>query len=145
MKKKKENTSEVDELKNQLVRALADYDNLKKRVEKERAEFGFLANVGFFTRLMPIFDMFESVQKHVEDSGLAITLKELTDKLKEEGFVKIEPKVGEEFDEKMCEAVEVSEAKNKKDGEILEVFLTGWMLENGFIIRPAKVKVNKII
>lgn len=138
---KSDQNPEVEQLKNQLVRALADYDNLQKRIERERSGIKELISAQLLARLLPIFDMFEHVQKNISDPGLAIAIKELDDKLKEEGFVKISPKLGDEFIDEECEAIEAVEDKAKKPGEIVEVLSTGYKLENGFIIRPAKVKV----
>lgn len=147
MKKVKNQTNnkeslELDQLKNQLARALADYDNLQKRIARERETIKELISAQLLARLLPIFDMFEHVQKSLGDSGLAIALKELDDKLTDEGFVKIEPKTGDKFIAEEHEAIEAVSAKNKKTGEIIEIFSSGWKLNNGFIIRPAKVKVS---
>lgn len=140
--KKQHKDVEVIELKNQLARALADYDNLQKRIERERSTLKELVSAQLLTRLLSVFDMFEHVQKSLGDAGLAIALKELDDKLKEEGFIKINPKTGDKFKQEEHEAVEAVSVKSKKAGEIIEVFSPGYKLENGFIIRPAKVKVS---
>src|SRR3989344_5307370 len=95
--KAKESKPEVDTLKNQLARALADYDNLRKRVEREREDFGRVAKVMLLARLLPIYDMLEEAQKHLKDSGLAITIEEFAKVLKEEGIEKIEVNVGDAF------------------------------------------------
>ena len=50
-------TNENQELKAQLVRALADYDNLRKRVEREKEEFEKLANLKLVIRLLPVLDI----------------------------------------------------------------------------------------
>lgn len=144
--KKGKRKSKADELKGQLARALADYDNLRKRVEREREEFGKLANLRLVARFLPVFDMLEGAQKHLADSGLAITIERFVKVLKDEGFEKIEVAPGDEFDEEFHEAVEVVDKKSKGkkgEGKISEVILTGWKLIDGPIIRPAKVKVFK--
>jgi molecular chaperone GrpE len=144
MKKKFTKNEDKNELlKNQLARALADYDNLKKRVEAEREIFDQLATVKVFNRLLPVFDMFEHVQKHLKDSGLAMAMMELRAKIKEEGIEPIEPKAHAPFDEKLHEAVEIVNEKGFENGEITELLLTGWRVKDGRVIRPAKVKVNK--
>lgn len=138
--------NELQELKNQLARALADYDNLRKRVEREREEVEGLVKVMIVSRLLPIYDMIEGAQKHLKDSGLAITIDEFINVLKEEGIEKIPLKPGDKFDEKLHEAIEVvdtSADEKVKEGRISEVILSGWRLNNGPIIRHAKVKVEK--
>ncbi len=133
---------EVEVLKSQLARALADYDNLRKRVEKEREELIKFASLSLFEKLMPVFDMLNQAQKHLNDDGLKGVVGELKRVLKEEGIVEISVSPGEEFNENFHEAIEVEKPKEKeKKGKIAEVFLNGWMLEGGKVIRPAKVKV----
>jgi molecular chaperone GrpE len=144
MKKQKTtkiNEKELEKANNQLARALADYDNLRKRVEREREGFEKIANIKFAVKMLIIFDMIEEAQKHLKDSGIALTLEEFKKILEEEGIEKIEVKQGDGFDEEICEAVEV--VKNGKGGKIVEVVLAGWKFNNGPVIRPVKVKVSK--
>ncbi len=138
--------NELQELKNQLARALADYDNLRKRVEREREEIEGLVKITIVSRLLPIYDMIEGAQKHLKDSGLAITIDEFITVLKEEGIERIEVKPGDKFDEELHEAIEVVDSsvdEKANVGRISEVILSGWRLNNGPIIRHAKVKVGK--
>jgi molecular chaperone GrpE len=141
-KEKKENNKEFEAVHEQLVRALADYDNLKKRVEEEREVFSEVATARLITRFLPIFDMFEQVQKHLNDSGLAIAIGELNEKLKDEGVSPIQPKAGEVFDEHTMEAVDSIETDKVKKGEIVELSLKGWRMRDR-ILRYAKVVVAK--
>jgi molecular chaperone GrpE len=141
MKKKRIHKVEGQEnLREQLARALADYDNLKKRVEKDQAKYYEIAMARFVTRMLPALDMFEQVQMHLKDSGLAIAMDELKGKFAEEGVEAIEPRAGDKFDEKYMEAVEVREGK--RDGEVLELGLKGWKTGDR-ILRHAKVVVGK--
>ncbi len=138
----KNKTKEVEELKNQLARALADYDNLRKRSEKEKESFEKILNARFVGKLLPVFDMIENAQNHLNDSGLAIAIDELFSKLKEEGVARIEPKRGDRFDGELHEAVDSLEQDKLSDGQILETVLKGWIM-NDFVLRPAKVIVAK--
>jgi molecular chaperone GrpE len=139
--RKKVKGKELEDLKNQLARALADYDNLRKRVEREKEGFEETANLKMVVKILPIFDMLVEVQRHLGDPGLAITIEEFKKFLREEGIVKIAAEPDGKFDEKLHEAVEV--AKNGKGGKIVDVILTGWKFTEGPVIRPAKVKVTK--
>ena len=130
-----------EDLKNQLARALADYDNLRKRIEREKEGFEKIANMKFAMKALSVFDMLEETQKHLNDSGLALVIEEFEKILKEEGIGKVEVKPGIEFDEELHEAVEI--VKGGKDGKISDIVLTGWKFIDGPVIRPAKVKVNK--
>lgn len=134
---------ELDNVKMQLARALADYDNLRKRVDRERTEMSELTTYRFVMRFLPIFDMIKDAQKHLNDAGLGISLKVLSDTLKEEGIVEIEAKSGMIFDHELHEAVDTIETDEHNDNEIAEVVLTGYKFIEGPVIRHAKVKVYK--
>ena len=67
---------ELDVVKGMLARALADYDNLNKRVDRERADLGKIASIGIIVRLLPVLDNLESAQMHLQDPGLAISVGE---------------------------------------------------------------------
>jgi molecular chaperone GrpE len=139
---KKITNQELDELKNQLARALADYDNLRKRVEKDKEHFTKIASITLVDKLLPVLDMLKDAQKHLKDSGIEIVISEFEAVLNEEGVVKINTKKGDDFDENLHEVVEVISNK-KSEGKILEIVLEGWRIKNGPVIRPTKVKVGK--
>lgn len=143
-KKKTEDKKELEVLKSQLARALADYDNLRKRVDKERQEIVKLAGVSLFAKLMPAFDMLVRSQKHLEDPGISQVIKEFRSALKEEGIINIEVKKGDKFDENFQEVTEIEPTKDTKlDKTVSEVTLEGWKIEDGPVIRPAQVKVYR--
>lgn len=138
---------EAELLKSQLLRTLADYDNLVKRVEREREVLGKVASVGVITKLLPVLDNLENAQVHLGDSGLAICIGEFKRVLSEEGLTEIDPKVGDEFDENTMEAIEVVDGEEDNNGstaKISEVVLKGWKFNDGQVVRHAKVKVSKI-
>lgn len=130
-------------LKDQLVRALADYDNLRKRYEAEREICVKVAAGKLLVKLLPILDSLKAAQYHLQDPGLAITIKQLEDILKEEGLEEIKTETGVKFDPNLHEAVEVVEGK-EKGAKIKEVVLSGWKFANGPVIRHTKVKATKI-
>jgi molecular chaperone GrpE len=140
-KKKEENSNLelINGLKLQLQRALADYDNLRKRTEIEKEGWFKYAGVRVVGRLLPILDNLESMQKHLNDQGLAITIIEFKKVLKDEGFNEIKPEVGSDFDENRMEAVEAIDGGEK--GKVAELLLPGWLVEDGQVVRHAKVKV----
>lgn len=139
--RKKTKKSEFGDLENQLARALADYDNLRKRVEREREQVEKIAGAKFALKALSVFDMLEEAQKHLKDSGIALTIEEFEKVLKDEGIERIEAGPGTKFNEELHEAVEV--VKARKDGKIADVVLTGWKFRDGPVIRPTKVRVNK--
>ncbi len=134
-------SNELQELKMQLARALADYDNLRKRVEREKEEGKYLSKLVIISRLLPTFDMFTDAQRHLNDPGLGISLKVLQDTLSEEGIVEVDAKTGDAFNEDWHEAIDTTAGTAEQNGTIAEVFLKGYRFTDGPIIRHAKVKV----
>lgn len=143
MKKQKDLAlkNENEELKNQLARALADYDNLRKRVERERGELVQSSSARIVSNLLPIIDMLLNAQNHLQDSGLAIVVQELKEVLKQEGYIEIVTNQGDEFDANLHEAIDTIDGED--EGKIAEILENGWKRTDGFIVRPTKVKVYK--
>ena len=130
---------EVLILKNQLARALADYQNLVKRVEKEKEQFEKFSNLKLILRLLPVLDILKQAQLHTKDAGVAITIKEFEDALKTEGIEELQIKPGDIFNPELHEVVEV--VAGKDNNNISEVVLSGYRFTNGPVIRHARVKV----
>jgi len=145
MKTKSKKKSLVVDLEGKLVRALADYDNLRKRIEREKESFLRFANKGLITKFLVIYDMLDSAQKHAGDSGIAIILDEFKKVLRDEGVEEILVKKGDVFDEELHEAVEAVEGSKVNFGKIAEVLLSGWKFSERQVIRPVKVKVFRRI
>ncbi len=138
----KDKKSKKQELENQLARALADYDNLRKRVDEEKKIWLSFASQRIIERLLPILDMFESALVHTQDQGLAIAIGEFKSVLKDEGLVEIKPSKGVEFDHDHMEAVDTVEVEEENmQGKVFETVSTGWKFNDGPVIRHAKVKV----
>ena len=132
----------MKKLKDQLARALADYDNLKKRTDEEKTTWMKFSSLNIISKLLPVLDMIENAQKHLQDQGLAISIGEFINVLKDEGLVVINPNIGDEFNEDEMEAIEVVEGTS--DNVISEVVVPGWKFKDGIVVRHAKVKVFKV-
>jgi len=139
--KSKNENQELNLVKAQLARALADYDNLRKRVETEREMQSKIASMRIVMRLLAVLDILNNAQKHLADQGLAIGLNEFRKILNEEELEEVSPKIGEIYNQEFDEIVDVVEGK--EDGKIIEVVLTGWRYKDGPVLRHAKVKVEK--
>lgn len=131
--------TEADELKNQLARALADYDNLNKRIEREKQDLETLCSFKIILKLLPILDNLRSALVHLKDSGLAIALKDFEEVLKSEGIEEIKAEKGTVFNHNLHEAVEKVPGE---EGKIVEQVLSGWKYTGGPVIRHAKIKVG---
>ena len=130
------------DLKGQLARALADYDNLRKRVEKEKDFLEQLIGIKILTRMFPVYDMLFEAQEHLKDQGIAMIIVEFEKLLRDEGIEKIRVEKGQQFNENIHEAVEA--VSGGKKGEIAEEVLTGWKFTGSEqAVRPARVKVYK--
>ncbi len=122
----------------QLKRALADYQNLKKRVESERLEFIKYVLEQFLKKLLPAVDDLEAAEAHLKDEGLSLAVAKLKMILNQEG-VKEMNLLNQVFDPKLAECLEL--APGKKD-QVIEVAQKGYIL-NDKVLRPARVKVGK--
>ena len=132
---------EVEILKAQLARTLADYDNMRKRVGMEKESLGKILTTNIILKLLPVLDNLESANNHLKDAGLAISIVEFKNVLKDEGLTEIKPEIGSNFNEEEMEAIEI--VKGEVDNTLSEVVLTGWKYLDNTIIRHAKVKVFK--
>lgn len=141
-KKEKVKNDESELLKSQLARALADYDNLRKRVESEKEGWEKIAGSKIVLRLLPVFDMIIDAQKHLKDSGLEIVIGEFRKSLYDLGVEEIKINIGDEFNPLEEEVSEM--VSGEKENTVAEVLQTGWKIKDeDFIIRPARVNVIK--
>lgn len=143
-KKIPKNQREVDSLKVQLARALADYDNLIKRTEKEKSDFVLYANQNLIEELIPVIEMLILVQNHNPDPGLALSISGLKNILEKNGVIEVNPGQGSEFDPEKHEVVESIEDSTQGEGAIVQTLSSGFVWSDGKLIKPAKVKVNSV-
>ncbi|PIU36564.1 nucleotide exchange factor GrpE [Candidatus Roizmanbacteria bacterium CG06_land_8_20_14_3_00_34_14] len=132
---------QVDEFKNKYLRAIADYQNLEKRVGDERFELMKMANKNLLIKILPFLDNLEKAELFVNDEGLKISKDHFMQILKEAGLVEMDL-MNKDFDPVYAEAIDIVEGK--EDNKIVEVLKKGYMFEDK-IIRVAQVKVSKKI
>lgn len=138
----KEKKTDADLIKTQLARALADYDNLQKRVERDQLEIKNRIRSQFLIDLLPSVDLLYDVQKHLNDPGLALCISQFESAIYDQGIEKIAPNEGDDFDELYHDAIDTAEDDEKKS-KVAEVIKNGWKFVSGSVIQPAKVKVYK--
>lgn len=131
--------SKSKQLEEQLKRALADYQNLERRVEEERRLLGRLSSAILIEKFLPVLDNLENAKKHIDDQGLEMVIRQFKDILKTEGVEEIVAE-GSKFDPNLHEATEVVEGQN--DGIIARVIRKGYKINNK-VLRPAQVLVEK--
>ncbi|MDP2633010.1 MAG: nucleotide exchange factor GrpE [Candidatus Curtissbacteria bacterium] len=127
------------QLEDQLKRALADYQNLERRVEEERRLLSQLSSALLIEKLLPVLDNLESAQAHLNDQGLDIVIKQFKDILNSEGVEEIQADE-QEFDPNLHEATEVTEGEN--DNRIVKVVRKGYKIGDK-VLRVAQVVVEK--
>lgn len=139
-------TQEIDNLKQQVegnknkyLRALADYQNLEKRVSEERFELIRMANKNLLIKILPFLDNLEKAEVFVKDQGLKISKDHFFQILREAGLEEIDL-LNKDFDPVLAEAVDI--IPGIEDNKVVEVLRKGYMYENK-VIRVAQVKVSK--
>jgi molecular chaperone GrpE len=139
---------ERDEYKDLLLRARADFDNYRKRIERERLEQEEMAAADLLRDLLPIVDDLERALKAEPGEaveryrqGVALIHQHLLDALRKRGVRPIEA-VGTDFDPHFHQAVLHESVQGARDGEVIEEFRRGYMLGDR-LLRPSMVKVAK--
>lgn len=144
-------TTERDDFKDRLLRMTAEFDNYRKRVDRERRELSEAAAADLIRDLLPIIDDLERAMAAARAEagggesallrGVELTHRQLLDQLRRRGVEPIAA-VGEMFDPEFHESVAAEPAAGKPDGEILEEFRRGYRA-GGRLLRAAMVKVAK--
>lgn len=138
-KKDKDSSAKHQELENQLKRTLADYQNLERRIDEERRLLSKLSAALLIEKLLPVLDNIESAQKHLNDQGLELVIKQFKETLQSEGVEEIDAQ-GQEFDPRYHEAIEAEAGET--DNMVARVVAKGYKIEDK-VLRPAKVVVTK--
>lgn len=128
----------IEECETKYKRALADYQNLEKRVQSERHEWIRSANKDIIYRFLPLADTLELAMRHSEDQTLKVTYQQFLDILKQEGVEKIQTQ-GKSFDPHTMECIQTEEGEK---GKVLQELRSGYTLY-GIVLRPAQVTVGK--
>ncbi|MDO8741589.1 MAG: nucleotide exchange factor GrpE, partial [Candidatus Roizmanbacteria bacterium] len=132
---------QVEEFKNKYLRALADYQNLEKRVGEERFELMKMANKNLLVKILPFLDNLEKAEVFNKDQGLKISKDHFLQILKETGLEEINI-LNKDFDPISAEAVDI--VPGKEENKVVEVLRKGYKFEDK-MIRVAQVKVSKLL
>ncbi|MFI5334132.1 MAG: nucleotide exchange factor GrpE [Chlamydiales bacterium] len=142
--------TELNELKDKYLRSLAEMENARKRMQKEKQEMTRFAVENAFAEILSPLDNFENALgfagKMSEETrnwalGFQMILTQFKDALTEQGIQAFDS-VGTLFDPHKHQAVEVEETEEKPDGTIVQEFVKGYRCGER-TIRPARVKVAK--
>ncbi len=138
------------------VRLSADFENFRKRTEREKAALLAYGKKDFVEKLLPAYEVLlrqqQNMQKQAADKktseelknllgGLNMVLGEMDKAFKSEGIERMDV-MGKPYDPQTSEAIAVIPAKAEQDGIVLEVVQMGFMMD-GKVLRPARVVVGK--
>ena len=138
---------ERDALSDRLLRTAAEFDNYRKRVERERRERLDTAEADLLGSLLPILDDLEralqapSGDAEVYRRGVALIQQQMSELLRRRGVTPIEA-VGKDFDPRFHQAVMHDESREHREGEVMEELRRGYMLGER-LLRASMVKVAK--
>ncbi|HXW18867.1 MAG TPA: nucleotide exchange factor GrpE [Candidatus Acidoferrales bacterium] len=138
--------AEMDDLKNTLIRRQADFENYRKRVEREREQDRHRGIESLVEALLPVLDGFERALAAHGDApyeehrkGFELIERQLRDTLAKRGLERIDAE-GKAFDPFLHHAVERVVSNEHPDGTILAVLQTGYRFHDR-VLRPAMVRV----
>lgn len=143
--KEDEAEAKVAQMKDQLLRTMAEFDNYRKRTTKEKEQI-FNRGVSYVVEaILPVIDNFERALAAAKDrddnfvKGVEMTYQQMLSALKNLGVEQMDS-IGQTFDPHFHDAMQHIEDEKYGENEIVEVFQKGYML-NDQVIRPSLVKV----
>jgi molecular chaperone GrpE len=144
---------ERDDLQDRLLRSAAEFDNYRKRTERERREWTEAVTADVFRDLLPVVDDFDRALAAPVDpqagpdavaryrDGVDLIRRQMLEVLRRNGVEPIEA-LGRDFDPEWHEAVATEPANGRRDGEITDEIRRGYRIGTR-LLRPAMVKVAK--
>ncbi len=142
--------AELEEAKNQVLRAAAEVQNMRRRTEQDIEKAHKFALEKFASDLLPVLDSLErGIEVSVGDhesvaairEGMELTLKVFKDTLKRFNIEEVNPE-GEPFNPDTQQAMAMEPSDNVEPNTVLKVFQKGYLI-NGRLLRPAMVVVSK--
>lgn len=142
------------ELYKQLLTLKADFDNYRKRVEKEKQQKFLLGKIYVFEKIISLYEIFSQAIKSIENiekvdkqtlEGIKLIYQDFKTFLEKEGVTKIDS-VGKIFNPLHHEILEFEDNNDLENNTVIEVLIDGYKLKTSdeeIILRPAKVKVSR--
>ena len=140
--------AEVLEHQRRTLRVQADFDNFRRRTQKEKEDLGKYASSKLITELLPVIDNFERALQASEENpefesfskGVSMIFRQLESVLATEGLTAMKS-VGEPFNPEYHQAIMQVESEEYEEGIVVEEVQKGYMLKDK-VLRPAMVKVS---
>jgi len=143
----KENT----QLKDRLLRAFAETENMRKRAERDRRDAEVYGGTKLARDLLSVQDNLQRALENIDDDlreqhsslteGLELTLRELLSVFEKHKIIKVEPEIGDKFDPKLHQAMFEAPVPNTVKGSIIQVMATGFAIGDR-LLRAAQVGVS---
>ncbi len=141
--------SEVKNHKDEYMRSLAEFENFRRRKEREIQEFRTFANENLMSEIIPVLDNLERAIAHkdaVENNenlqkGFEIAYRQMKQVLEKFGLKEFSC-LGKEFDPKTCEAISFIETDEQPKNTVVQELTKGYQYQDR-VIRPARVIVAK--
>jgi molecular chaperone GrpE len=138
--------AERDALYDRVARQQAEFENYRKRSQKEQQDYRDYALTDFAKQFLPVLDSFDrALNSQGSDAdlrkGMELIRRQMEDALAKIG-VKPVPAKGEQFDPHVHEAIEMVETEDAPDNEVLDELGRGYMIKDR-LLRPAMVRVAK--
>ncbi len=132
------------------LRALADYQNLLKRIDKEREEYTLLANISILKEILDVLDdfnrMIDKIKLNENDElGLKLINEKLQKIVNNFGIEEIECGIGDKFDHNKFEAIGIVAVSNKDENDtVREIVQKGYKIKGrDIVVRPVRVIIGK--
>ena len=138
--------AEMDEMRDQLMRARADFDNYRKRTARDHERMRQMAAESLMRALLPVMDHLELAILHKDDTsgslieGVELVLKQFSEVLQQHGLRPIAAE-GEDFNPRIHEAVTQLPSTEIPEDKVAKVFQRGYTIGEQ-VIRPARVAVS---
>ncbi|GFE64564.1 nucleotide exchange factor GrpE [Litoreibacter roseus] len=142
---------ERDQLKDRLLRALADAENARKRGDRDRREAENYGGSRLAKDMLPVFDNLQRAIESADDAqreaakavfdGVELTLRELVNVFSKHGIKPISPEIGDKFDPQLHQAMFEAPIPDTKAGDIIQVMTQGFTIHDR-LLRPAQVGVS---
>jgi molecular chaperone GrpE len=137
------------EYRDKMLRTLAEMDNLRKRLDRERKEYINYANQELMGEFIPVLDNFHRALQSIPGTeetaalldGVKMIFRQLEDVFRKQGLEEVEAE-GRPFDPHLHEAVQVELTDSVPEDTVLEVIRKGYLFR-GRLLRPAEVKVSR--
>ncbi|CUH39421.1 HSP-70 cofactor [Jannaschia seosinensis] len=139
--------AERDEMRDRLMRALAETENVRKRAARERVEAEQYGSSKLARDILPVYDNLRRALDAAGGAndavieGIQLTLKELIGVLGKHGITLVSPEIGDRFDPQVHQAMFEAPVPDTKAGDIIQVATVGFMLHDR-LLRPAQVGVS---